>query len=77
MEVDVRIKIELPDEIADMLDIDENSILEAHYDDGHIYIRKVSEDELDELAHEDDDCADCENCEMFCPHCQSCMLGEE
>ena len=76
MEIEVKIKIAMPDEVAENLGIDEDSVLESYYEDGYIYIHKVDDDELNELAHEDDDCSDCENCEMFCPHCQSCILDD-
>lgn len=73
MEFDVKIKIDLPDEVADTLGINEDSVLESYYENGYIYIRKVDENELEELAHDHDDCTDCE---MYCPHCQSCLLDE-
>lgn len=55
MEIEVKIKIAMPDEVAENLGIDEDSVLESYYEDGYIYIRKVDDDELDELAHEYDD----------------------
>jgi hypothetical protein len=76
MEIEVKIKIAMPDEVANTLGIDEDSVLESYYEDGYIYICKVDDDELDELAHEYDDCTDCEGCEMFCPHCQNCILDD-
>ena len=51
MEIEVKIKIAMPDEVAENLGIDEDSVLESYYEDGYIYIRKVDDDELDELAH--------------------------
>lgn len=75
MEFDVRIKIDMPDEMADTLGIDEDSVLESYYENGYIYIRKVDDDEIDELTHEDD-CDECENCAMLCPHCQHCILDD-
>lgn len=75
MEFDVRIKIDLPDEVADTLGIDEDSVLESYYENGYIYIRKVDDDEIDELTHEDD-CDECEDCAMLCPHCQHCILDD-
>lgn len=75
MEIDVRIKIDLPNEVADTLGIDEDSVLESYYENGYIYIRKVDDDELEELAHESD-CEECEECAMLCPHCQHCILED-
>lgn len=75
MEFDVRIKIDMPDEMADTLGIDEDSVLESYYENGYIYIRKVDDDELEELIHEDD-CDECEDCAMLCPHCQHCILDD-
>lgn len=75
MEFDVRIKIDMPDEVADTLGIDEDSVLESYYENGYIYIRKVDDDEIDELTHEDD-CDECEDCAMLCPHCQHCILDD-
>lgn len=75
MKFDVRIKIDLPDEAADTLGIDEDSVLESYYENGCIYIRKVDDDELEELIHEDD-CEECEDCAMLCPHCQHCILDD-
>lgn len=75
MEFDVRIKIDMPDEMADTLGIDEDSVLESYYENGYIYIRKVDDDEIDELTHEDD-CDECEDCAMLCPHCQHCILDD-
>ena len=75
MEIDVRIKIDLPNEVADTLAIDEDSVLESYYENGYIYIRKVDDDELEELAHESD-CEECEECAMLCPHCQHCILED-
>lgn len=75
MEIDVRIKIDLPNEVADTLGIDEDSVLESYYENGYIYIRKVDDDELEELAHESD-CEECEECAMLCPHCQHCILDD-
>lgn len=75
MEFDVRIKIDMPDEMADTLGIDEDSVLESYYENGYIYIRKVDDDELEELIHEDD-CEECEDCAMLCPHCQHCILDD-
>jgi len=75
MKFDVRIKIDVPDEVADTLGIDEDSVLESYYEDGYIYIRKVDDDEIDELTHEDD-CDECEDCAMLCPHCQHCILDD-
>lgn len=75
MKFDVRIKIDLPDEVADTLGIDEDSVLESYYENGYIYIRKVDDDEIDELTHEDD-CDECEDCAMLCPHCQHCILDD-
>ena len=34
MEIDVRIKIDLPNEVADTLGIDEDSVLESYYENG-------------------------------------------
>ena len=80
MEFDVRIKIDLPDEVAETLGIDEDSVLETYYDNGYLYIRKVDDDELEDLSHDDmsesEDCEDCEDCAMFCPHCQHCILDD-
>ena len=76
MEIEVKIKIAMPDEVAENLGIDEDSVLESYDEDGYIYIRKIDDDELDELAHEHENCTDCESCEMFCPHCQSCILDD-
>lgn len=73
MEFDVRIKIDMPDEMADTLGIDEDSVLESYYENGYIYIRKVDDDEIEELIHEDD-CDECEDCAMLCPHCNHCIL---
>lgn len=75
MEFDVRIKIDMPDEMADTLGIDEDSVLESYYENGYIYIRKVDDDEIEELIHEDD-CDECEDCAMLCPHCQHCILDD-
>lgn len=75
MEFDVRIKIDMPDEMADTLGIDEDSVLESYYENGYIYIRKVDDDEIEELTHEDD-CVECEDCAMLCPHCQHCILDD-
>lgn len=75
MKFDVRIKIDVPDEVADTLGIDEDSVLESYYENGYIYIRKVDDDEIDELTHEDD-CDECEDCAMLCPHCQHCILDD-
>ncbi len=75
MKFDVRIKIDVPDEVADTLGIDEDSVLESYYEDGYIYIRKVDDDEIEELTHEDD-CDECEDCAMLCPHCQHCILDD-
>ena len=75
MEYEVRIKIDMPDEMAETLGIDEDSVLECYYENGYIYIRKVDDDELEELTHESD-CDDCEDCEMFCPHCHHCILED-
>ena len=75
MEIDVRIKIDLPNEVADTLGIDEDSVLESYYENGYIYIRKVDDDELEELAHESDR-EECEECAMLCPHCQHCILED-
>lgn len=75
MKFDVRIKIDVPDEVADTLGIDEDSVLESYYEDGYIYIRKVDDDEIEELIHEDD-CDECEDCAMLCPHCNHCILDD-
>ncbi len=75
MKFDVRIKIDVPDEVADTLGIDEDSVLESYYENGYIYIRKVDDDEIEELTHEDD-CDECEDCAMLCPHCQHCILDD-
>lgn len=75
MEIDVRIKVALPDEVANTLGIDEDSVLESYYEDGYICIRKVDVEELEKLSDECDMC-DCEECEMFCPHCQNCILDD-
>lgn len=75
MEFDVRIKIDMPDEMADTLGIDEDSVLESYYENGYIYIRKVDDEELEELIHEDD-CDECGDCAMLCPHCNHCILDD-
>lgn len=75
MEFDVKMKIDLPDEVADTLGIDEDSVLESYYENGYIYIHKVDDDELEELTHEDD-CEECEDCAMLCPHCNHCILDD-
>lgn len=75
MEIDVRIKVALPDEVANTLGIDEDSVLESYYEDGYICSRKVDDEELEKLSDECDMC-DCEKCEMFCPHCQHCILND-
>lgn len=75
MEFDVIIKIDMPDEMADTLGIDEDSVLESYYENGYIYIRKVDDDEIEELTHEDD-CDECEDCAMLCPHCNHCILDD-
>lgn len=77
MEIDVRIRVGVPDEVADALKINEDSILESYYEDGYICIRKVPEDEIEELSHEYEECSNCENCAMFCAHCQHCILDEQ
>lgn len=74
MEIDVRIKIGLPMETAAALDIDDESVLESYYEDGFIYIRKLSDEEV---TAESDDCdSDCDNCEMLCPHCGHCCYDD-
>lgn len=74
MEIDVRIKIELPEETAEALDIDENSVLESYYEDGFIYIRKLSDEEL---IDESEDCdTDCDGCEAYCPNCGHCRYND-
>ena len=75
MEFDVIIKIDMPDEMADTLGIDEDSVLESYYENGYIYIRKVDDDEIEELTHEDD-CDECDDCAMLCPHCNHCILDD-
>lgn len=75
MKFDVRIKIDMPDEMADTLGIDEDSVLESYYENGYIYIRKVDDEELEELTHEDN-CEECGDCAMLCPHCHHCILDD-
>lgn len=75
MKFDVRMKIDMPDEMADTLGIDEDSVLESYYENGYIYIRKVDDEELEELTHEDD-CEECGDCAMLCPHCNQCILDD-
>lgn len=74
MEIDVRIKIELPEETAEALDIDENSVLESYYEDGFIYIHKMPDEEL---TDEDEDCdRNCDSCESYCPNCGHCRYDD-
>ncbi len=77
MEFDVRIKIDLTDEVAETLGIDEDSVLETYYDNGYLYIQKVDDDELEDLSHDDmSESEECEDCALFCPHCQHCILDD-
>lgn len=70
MKIDVRIKIGLPMETADALDINDESVLECYYEDGFIYIRKLSDEELTDESN------DCDNCGIFCPHCRHCHCDD-
>lgn len=72
MEFDVKIKIDLPEDVAETIGINEDSYLETYYEKGHLYIRSVPDEELDEMISDGRVYA-CEDCEFVCPHCKRCI----
>lgn len=62
-DLDIRIKIDLPEDIAEKAGINDESILESYYENGYLYIRNVLDEELDELSRcSYGDCDNCDNC---------------
>lgn len=72
MEFDVKIKIDLPEDVAETIGINKDSYLETYYEKGHLYIRSVPDEELDEMISDGRVYA-CEDCEFVCPHCKRCI----
>lgn len=84
MERNFELSINISEEIAEKLGIDESTVFDTYYEDGRLIIAVVDEDEeyYDEDDEEDDDdyidCTedDCDECEYRCPHCGECTLDE-
>ena len=91
MERNFELSINISEEIAEKLGIDESTVFDTYYEDGRLIIAVVDEDEeyydednedyYDDEENEDDeyvDCTedDCEECEYCCPHCGECILDE-
>ena len=63
----IQIKIEFDPVLANCLCLDEDSVIEAYYDDGNIVIHVLDEEKLDSLKP--DPCSDCllyYACKSFC-----------
>ena len=92
MERNFELSINISEEIAEKLGIDESTVFDTYYEGGRLIIAVVDEDEeyydedddyYDEDEDEDDeeeyiDCTedDCEDCEYCCPHCGECTLDD-
>lgn len=86
MERNFELSINISEEIAEKLGIDESSVFDTYYEDGRLIIAVIDEDEeyyddeddYDEKDDEDEyiDCTedDCDDCEYCCPHCGECTL---
>ena len=89
MEINFELSINISEEIAEKLGIDESTVFDIHYEDGRLIIAVVDEDEEyydedDEDYYDDEeddeyiDCTedDCDEFEYRCPHCGKCTLDE-
>lgn len=84
MERNFELSINISEEIAEKLGIDESTVFDTYYEDGRLIIAVVDEDEeyYDEDDEDDEeeyiDCTedDCEDCEYCCPHCGECTLDD-
>ena len=80
MERNFELSINISEEIAEKLGIDESTVFDTYYEDGRLIIAVVDEDEeyYDEEDDEYIDCTedDCDECEYRCPHCGECTLDE-
>jgi hypothetical protein len=80
MEIKLKIKIQLPENITGSPELNEDTVIEAFIKDGYIVIETVEPDELPESTDtEEADCPpdeNCEDCEFCCPFCGKCMLHD-
>lgn len=49
MELHVAMVFELPDELIKRLNINEDTVFEAYFDNGSLYVRPVSDEEIAEI----------------------------
>ena len=49
MELHVAMAFELPDELIERLNINEDTVFEAYFDNGSLYVRPVSDEEIAEI----------------------------
>ncbi len=73
--------ITLPEELLDVLGIDEDTMFESYFEDGKIKVRIIDEDFEDdyddEEIYEDDEIPEeCTECPHYCWRCGVCTLDE-
>lgn len=81
MEYKTEFTIALPEELLNVLGIDEDSMFEAYFDDGKIKVRLLEEDAVEVLEDDDDEEDDdldipekCVMCPNFCWNCRTCTI---
>ncbi len=72
MERRFNIKITVPDVVAERYDLNKETLLEAYYEDGFIYVEGVEIDECEEVFVD----AVINDCPHRCPCCGHCDLEE-
>lgn len=68
MDVEIKLRVDMPKEVAEAFGINEDTVFDSYYENGQIHICVVPPEEL---ADTDD-----EYCEFICPHCKKCLFDE-
>ena len=75
LKANLTLAVNLDEEIADALGIDEDTAFETYYENGHIVIRVLNEDDIEDFVC-DEECELCpvhlEGCEDNCNRCACC-----
>ncbi len=71
MTIGIELTVPISAETAEELGFDEDSIIEAFYEDECIHIRKLDPKILADLER-----AECEGCEFYCPTCDRCTAED-
>lgn len=71
-----RIEIELPEEILESLNLDEETPIESYVKDGKIIINTLDDEDLEDIDFDDVIDEKCSGCPYYCRPCGVCTLDD-